>query len=74
MEERVHADGPLFAAERAGPPQVIVSGGPRSERPRVPAAMLQSAAEFLFSVNLSNPDHEEYSLKRLPRPKGRATG
>jgi virginiamycin B lyase len=54
-------------------PQVIVSGGPRSERPRVPAAMLQAAADFLFSVNLSNPDHEEYSLKRLPRPKGRAT-
>ena len=39
-------------------PQVIVSGGPRSERPRVPAAMLQAAADFLFSVNLSNPDHE----------------
>ena len=54
-------------------PQPIVSGGPRSERPRVPAAMLQAAADFLFSVNLSNPDHEEYSLKRLPRPKGRAT-
>jgi streptogramin lyase len=54
-------------------PQPIVSGGPRSIRPRVPAALQQAAADFLFSVNLSNPDHEEYGLKRLPRPKGRAT-
>ena len=54
-------------------PQPIVTGGPRSIRPRVPAALLQTAAEFIYSVNLSNPDHEEYGLKRLPRPHGRAT-
>jgi virginiamycin B lyase len=54
-------------------PQLIVTGGPRSERPRVPAAILQQAADFLYSVNLSNPEHEEYGLKRLPRPKDRAT-
>ena len=54
-------------------PQPIVTGGPRSIRPRVPAALLQTAAEFIYGVNLSNPDHEEYGLKRLPRPHGRAT-
>jgi len=54
-------------------PQLIVSGGARSERPRVPAAMMDQAANFLVNVNLSNPEHEEYGLKRLPRPKGRAT-
>jgi streptogramin lyase len=54
-------------------PQPILTGGPRSIRPRVPAAMLQAAADFLVSVNLSNADREEYGFKRLPRPKGRAT-
>jgi virginiamycin B lyase len=54
-------------------PQLIVSGGARSERPRVPAAMMQTAADYLASVNLSHSDQETYSLKTLPRPKGRAT-
>jgi streptogramin lyase len=54
-------------------PQLIQTGGPRSERPRVPAAIVQQAADFLYSVNLGNSGHEEYGLKRLPRPKGRAT-
>jgi virginiamycin B lyase len=54
-------------------PQLLQTGGARSERPRVPANMMQSAAEFLVSVNLSNADREEYDLKTLPRPKGRAT-
>ena len=54
-------------------PQLIVQGGARSERPRVPAAMMQTAADYLASVNLSTADHESYSLKLLPRPKGRAT-
>jgi virginiamycin B lyase len=53
--------------------QLIKSGGARSERPRVPAAMMDAAADYLTSVNLSGSDHEGYSLKRLPRPKGRAT-
>ena len=54
-------------------PQLLQTGGARSERPRVPANMMQAAAEFLVGVNLSNADREEYDLKTLPRPKGRAT-
>jgi virginiamycin B lyase len=54
-------------------PQLLQTGGARSERPRVPANLMQAAAEFLVSVNLSNADREEYDLKTLPRPKGRAT-
>src|SRR5262249_42827263 len=46
-------------------PQLILS--------RVAPNMMQAAAEFLVSVNLSNADREEYDLKTLPRPKGRAT-
>jgi virginiamycin B lyase len=53
--------------------QLIKSGGARSERPRVPAAMMDAAADYLASVNLSGTDHEGFGLKRLPRPKGRAT-
>jgi virginiamycin B lyase len=54
-------------------PQLIKTGGARSERPRVAANMMDAAADFLFSVNLSNPDREEYGFKRQPRPKGRST-
>jgi streptogramin lyase len=68
--DRMATYSPLSVPAR---PQPILSGGPRSIRPRVPSAMQQAAADFLYSVNLSNPDHEEYGLKRLPRPKGRAT-
>ncbi|HLH98325.1 MAG TPA: carboxypeptidase regulatory-like domain-containing protein [Xanthobacteraceae bacterium] len=53
--------------------QLIKSGGARSERPRVPAAMMDAAADYLASVNLSGNDQEGFTLKRLPRPKGRAT-
>jgi streptogramin lyase len=35
--------------------------------------MMDAAADYLTSVNLSGTDHEGYSLKWLPRPKGRAT-
>ena len=54
-------------------PQLIVTGGARSERPRVPAAMMQQAAEYLERVSLANPDRTEYEFKTLPRPKGKAT-
>jgi streptogramin lyase len=54
-------------------PQLIVPGGARSERPRVPAAMVKQASEFLANVSLSNPDRPEYDIKTLPRPKGKAT-
>jgi streptogramin lyase len=54
-------------------PQLIVTGGLRSERPRVPANMMQQAAEYLEKVSLSNPDRQEYDFKTLPRPKGKAT-
>ena len=53
--------------------QLIKSGGARSERPRVPAAMMDAAADYLTSVNLSGSDREGFAVKRLPRPKGRAT-
>src|SRR5262245_23087835 len=54
-------------------PQLVVTGGSRSERPRVPAAQIKQAAEFLARVSLANPDRSEYELKTLPRPKGKAT-
>jgi streptogramin lyase len=54
-------------------PQLIVPGGLRSERPRVAANMMQQAADYLEKVNLSNYDRQEYDLKTLPRPKGKAT-
>jgi streptogramin lyase len=54
-------------------PQLIVTGGLRSERPRVPANMMQQAADYLEKVSLSNPDRQEYEFKTLPRPKGKAT-
>jgi len=54
-------------------PQLLLQGGARSERPRVPANMMDAAAEFLVSANVNNPDNEGQPFKRLPRPKGRAT-
>ena len=54
-------------------PQLIKTGGARSERPRVPAALMDAAADYLTSVNLSSADQESFSLKRLARPRGRAT-
>jgi virginiamycin B lyase len=54
-------------------PQLLLQGGPRSERPRVPANMMDAAAQFLVNANVNNPDNEGYVFKRLPRPTGRAT-
>ena len=54
-------------------PQLLVTGGTRSERPRVAANQAKAAAEYISSVNLSNPDAKEYDFKTLPRPKGRST-
>ncbi len=54
-------------------PQLLLQGGARSERPRVPANMMDAAAEFLVSANINNPDNEGQVFKRLSRPKGRAT-
>jgi streptogramin lyase len=53
-------------------PQLIVTGGARSERPRVAAGLIKQAAEYLVDVNINNPDRN-YEFKTLPRPKGRAT-
>ena len=53
-------------------PQPLLPG-PRGVRPRVPAAQAPAAAKWLYSVNLSNPDRQEYDFKTLPRPKGRST-
>ena len=54
-------------------PQLLLAGGPRSERPRVPAAMMDAASEYLANANVNNPDSEGFTFKTLPRPKGRAT-
>ena len=54
-------------------PQLIVQGGMRSERPRVPANMMKQASEYLDKISLANPDRMEYDFKTLPRPKGKAT-
>src|SRR6266404_4744618 len=54
-------------------PQLLLQGGPRSERPRVPANMMDAAAQFLVNANVNNPDNEGYNFKTLPRPKGRST-
>src|SRR5712675_590652 len=54
-------------------PQLLLQGGARSERPRVPANMMDAAAEFLVSANVNNPDNEGQVFKRIARPKGRAT-
>ena len=51
-------------------PQLIVSGGARSERPRVPAAMMDQAAEFLNSVSMTNPDREEFTLPDAAASEG----
>ena len=54
-------------------PQLLLQGGPRSERPRVAANMIDAAADFLVKASIHNPDNEGLEFKRLPRPKGRAT-
>src|SRR6202049_1229923 len=54
-------------------PQLLLQGGPRSERPRVPANMMDAAAQFLVNANVNNPDNEGNVFKRLPRPTGRST-
>src|SRR5262245_23679358 len=54
-------------------PQPLVTGGARSERPRVPAGQAKAAANYLVSVSLTNPDAKEYEFKTLPRPKGVST-
>jgi len=53
-------------------PQPLLPG-PRGERPQVSAAQAPAAANWLYSVNLSNPDRQEYDFKTLPRPKGVST-
>jgi virginiamycin B lyase len=63
-----------YAPETVPPrPQLLLQGGARSERPRVPAGMIDAAADFLVHASTSNPDNEGLVFKRLPRPTGRAT-
>src|SRR5262249_55948001 len=65
--------GGYYPGSTPARPQLLVKGGARSERPRVPAAQAKAAAEYIVSVSLSNPDAKEYDFKTLPRPKGRST-
>jgi streptogramin lyase len=53
-------------------PQPLLPG-PRGVRPRVRASEAPAAAKWLYSVNISNPDRQEYDFKTLPRPKGKST-
>jgi streptogramin lyase len=53
-------------------PQLIPTGGPRSERERVRPDIAKAAAEWLAETNLSNGERS-YPLKTIPRPKGKAT-
>ncbi|HZS65095.1 MAG TPA: carboxypeptidase regulatory-like domain-containing protein [Xanthobacteraceae bacterium] len=53
-------------------PQLIPTGGPRSQRERVHADVAKPAAEWLAANNLSG-GQLSYPLKTLPRPKGKAT-
>jgi streptogramin lyase len=54
-------------------PQLLLQGGPRSERPRVAANQMDQAAEFLVNASVNNPDNESHAFTQLPRPKGRST-
>jgi len=65
--------GRYFPGSTPSQPQLLVSGGERSERPRVDPKIAQAAAQFLVDVSLTNPEAKEYDFKSLPRPKGRAT-
>jgi len=65
--------GRYYPGSTPSRPQLLVSGGARSERPRVNPNEAQAAAEFLYSFNPANPDAREFELKTLPRPTGAAT-
>jgi virginiamycin B lyase len=65
--------GRYYPGSTPAQPQLLVSGGERSERPRVDPKVAQAAAQFLVDVSLTNPEAKEYEFKSLPRPKGRAT-
>jgi len=65
--------GRYFPGSTPVRPQLLVTGGARSERPRVNANAAQAAAEYLYSLSPANPDAREFELKTLPRPKGAAT-
>jgi streptogramin lyase len=65
--------GRYYPGSTPAQPQLLVSGGARSERPRVNPKIAKQAAQFMVDVSLTNPDAKEYEFKPLPRPKGRAT-
>ncbi len=65
--------GRYYPGSTPAQPQMLVTGGARSERPRVDPKVATAAAQFLVDVSLTNPDAKEYEFKPLPRPKGRAT-
>jgi len=65
--------GRYYPGSTPAKPQLLATGGARSERPRVNPNIAKQASEYLVSVSLTNPEAKEYELKTLPRPKGRAT-
>lgn len=65
--------GRYYPGSTPAQPQLLVTGGLRSERPRVNPKIAKQAAQFLVDVSLTNPEAKEYAFKPLPRPKGRAT-
>ncbi len=50
-------------------PQLLLKGGARSERPRVPAAMMDEAADFLINANINNPDNEGFDVQAVAAPE-----
>src|SRR5262245_50391220 len=65
--------GRYYPGSTPARPQLLVTGGARSERPRVAASQSKAAAEYLAKVSLANPDGPEWEFKTVPRPKGAAT-
>ena len=51
-------------------PQLLLAGGPRSERPRVPANLMDAAAEFLVNANVNNPDSEGIQFQAAAAAEG----
>jgi virginiamycin B lyase len=64
--------GTYFPGSMPGKKQVLPKG-PRGNRGVTNAQIVDAAAKYLETVNLSKTGQYTYALKTLPRPKGRAT-
>jgi len=64
--------GTYFPGSMPGKKQVLPQG-PRGNRGVTNTAVIDKAAAYMETINLSKTGKYEYALKTLPRPKGRAT-